>query len=112
MKSPGKKEQRIRRHKRIRARILGTQKRPRFVVFRSNRHIYSQLVNDEAGSTLASASDIELNGKATPGAVGKLLASKAAKLQIVKVVFDRGGYKYHGNIKALAEGAREGGLRF
>lgn len=88
------------------------------MVFRSHQHVYAQLVNDEAGLVLASASDLKLGGKTKmkkmelAKEVGKLLAEKAGKIQISKVVFDRGGYKYHGNIKALAEGAREGGLVF
>jgi len=122
MKKEEKK--RIRRHKRIRSKILGTLKMPRLCVFRSEKHIYAQLINDEKGKTLASSSDFNLKNKKiltkekTTGKtsvafeVGKLIAEKAIALKIEKVVFDRGGYKYHGNVKALAEGAREGGLKF
>lgn len=134
-----KQEKRLRRHKRVRAKISGTAQRPRLCVFRSAKHIYSQLVDDEKGKTLAAASDQEIKkpktktkkqeieakedkkekkqralaGKeAVAFEVGKLIAEKAKKLKIEKAVFDRGGYKYHGRVKALAEGAREGGLKF
>jgi len=107
-----------RRANRTRAKILGTIERPRLSVFRSNQHIYGQLINDEKSITLASASDLELkkSGKKTKielaKEVGMLLAKKAADLKIKKVVFDKGGYRYHGIVKSLAEGAREGGLNF
>lgn len=113
-----KQEQRCRRHRRVRARIFGVKDKPRLCVFRSNRHIYAQLINDDEGKTLASADDAELKGfkKAKKSdiakEVGKLIARKAQDKKIESVVFDRGGYKYHGGVKALAEGAREGGLRF
>lgn len=111
-----KQEQRKRRHKRIRANIKGTRKVPRLYVFRSNQHTYAQLINDEKGETLAEASDLEIkNKKEKVGKafeVGALIAKKAKKLKIKKVVFDRGGYDYHGRVKAVAEGAREEGLKF
>ena len=104
-----KQEKRDRRRKRIRAKISGTSKVPRLSVFKSNKHIFAQLINDEKGKTLASANDIKFKNSFE---VGKLIAQKAKDLKIEKAVFDRGGYKYHGKIKALAEGAREGGLKF
>ncbi len=115
-----KREKRIARHRRVRAKIKGTKERPRLCVFRSNRHIYAQLVDDDEGKTLASASDFELeknkNKKAVKSdlakEVGKLVAQKAAAKKIKVVIFDRGGYKYHGRVKALAEAARESGLNF
>lgn len=115
-----KKVKRIRRHKRVRAKISGTAKKPRLCVFKSEKHIYGQLINDDKGRTLAQASDLELalkksekQGKTNIAfEVGKLIAGKAKDLKIEKVVFDRGGYKFHGKIKSLAEGAREGGLKF
>ena len=105
----------IRRHKRIRARIFGTKEKPRLSVFKSNKHIFAQLIDDDEGKTLVSASDLKMkkNKKANAALeVGKLIAAKAKELKIETVVFDRGGYKYHGSIKAVAEGAREGGLKF
>ncbi len=112
------RELRERRHRRVRSRVFGTAERPRLVVFRSNRGIEAQLVDDVAGRTLASASWIairkSLKGTKSEQAaeVGKLLAASANKAGITRVVFDRGGYLYHGRVKALAEGAREGGLDF
>jgi len=107
------------RHRRIRKKIFGTKEKPRLCVFRSNNHIYAQLINDEKGETILSASDFELKkDKSSSGKigialkVGKLIAEKALKEKIEKIVFDRRGYKYHGIIKALADGAREGGLKF
>jgi large subunit ribosomal protein L18 len=104
------------RHKRVRSRVSGAAKRPRLSVFKANRHIYAQLIDDSAGKTLASASSLELKSKAkkidTAKEVGKLLAAKALAKKIKAVKFDRGGFAYHGRIKALAEGAREGGLEF
>ena len=108
----------MRRHRRIRRRIVGSAERPRLVVFRSNRGIEAQLVDDAEGRTLASASWLGLKksfkgSKAEQAAeVGKLLAANAKKAGIETVVFDRGGYLFHGRVKALADGAREGGLRF
>jgi len=113
-----KQEKRQKRHKKLRAKIFGTHIKPRLSVFRSAKHIYVQLVDDEKRKTLVSANDLEIKkskskGKTT-GALelGKLIAKKALEKKIEKVVFDRGGYKYHGRIKAVAEGAREGGLKF
>jgi large subunit ribosomal protein L18 len=112
------REARARRHRRIRRHIVGTAERPRLVVFRSNRGIEAQLVNDVEGKTLAAASHLGLK-KSFKGTksdqateVGKLLAQAAKKAGVETVVFDRGGYLYHGRVKALADGAREGGLRF
>lgn len=112
-----KHEKRIRRHKRIRAKIFGTAEKPRLSVFRSSKHLYAQLVDDNKGKIIASVSDLK-SGKSkktkTDKAkeVGKLIAKEAMEKKIEKAVFDRGGYKYHGRVKALAEGAREGGLKF
>jgi len=112
------REARERRHKRVRRRLVGTTERPRLVVFRSNKGISAQLVDDAAGRTLASASSLVLQksfkGNKTEQAaeVGKLLAANAKKAGIQTVVFDRAGYLFHGRVKALADGAREGGLRF
>jgi large subunit ribosomal protein L18 len=108
---------RARRHKRVRKNLVGTAERPRLVVFRSNRGIAAQLVDDGAGKTLAAASSLHVrNAKGTKSdqaaAVGKLLAENAKKAGVKSVVFDRGGYLYHGRVKALAEAAREGGLEF
>lgn len=136
-----KKEKMIRRRKRTRAKIRGTSSRPRLSVFRSLRHIWAQLIDDESGKTLAAASDLEIINKTsapefksrkvgpkglvvknkevlTPrqivsaGKVGELLAQKAQEKKISLVVFDKGPYKYHGLVQALSEGARKGGLRF
>jgi large subunit ribosomal protein L18 len=112
-----KREARLRRHRRVRAKVSGTAERPRLVVFRSNRGIFAQLVDDESGRTLASASWTGLGdakGSKTEQAteVGKALAAAAKKEGIERAVFDRGGYLFHGRVKALAEGAREGGLQF
>lgn len=128
-----KYEKRIRRQKRVRAKIFGTATRPRLCVFRSGKHIYAQLVDDEKGITLVSAKDQELKPRAgkkksaSPKAehqgkaiektniafeVGKLLAEEALENKIEKAVFDRRRYAYHGKVKSLAEGAREGGLKF
>ena len=112
------REARLRRHRRVRGKVRGTAERPRLQVFRSNRGIFAQLVDDDAGKTLASSSWLALpksfKGDKTEQAaeVGKRLAADAKKAGIESVVFDRGGYLYHGRVKALAEGAREGGLRF
>ncbi len=126
-----KREKRIWRHKRVRAKIKGTSDKPRLCVFRSAKHIYAQLIDDEKGKTIASASDLEIKNikkktsvpKREPSAsksrktelareVGKLIAEKAIQKKIKKVVFDRGGLIFHGRVKVLAEGAREGGLQF
>jgi large subunit ribosomal protein L18 len=112
------RQARERRHYRLRRTIVGSAERPRLVVFRSNRGVQAQLVDDVDGRTLAAANHRELKksfkGTKTEQAaeVGKLLADKAKKAGIESVVFDRGGYLYHGRVKALAEGAREGGLSF
>jgi large subunit ribosomal protein L18 len=109
---------RERRHKRVRGKIVGTAERPRLVVFRSNRGIEAQLVDDLEGKTLAAASWLHLKktfkgSKSEQAAeVGKLLAANAKKANVETVVFDRGGYLYHGRVKALADAAREGGLKF
>jgi large subunit ribosomal protein L18 len=109
---------RLRRHKRVRGKVTGTAERPRLVVTRSNRGIVAQLVDDTAGRTLASASWLQVQksfkGDKTAQAaeVGKLLAENAKKAEINAAVFDRGGYLYHGRVKALADAAREGGLTF
>jgi large subunit ribosomal protein L18 len=104
------------RHTKIRAQVKGNSSRPRLVVFRSNIHIYGMLVDDTRGKTLVSVSDKSLDKKMTKlekaQEVGKELAEKAKKEKISKVVFDRAGYLYHGRVKALAEGARAGGLNF
>jgi large subunit ribosomal protein L18 len=112
------REARLRRHRRVRGKVSGTAERPRLVVFRSNKGISAQLIDDEASKTLAGASWIGLKkgfkGTKTEQAaeVGKLIAAAAKKAGIETVVFDRGGYLYHGRVKALADGAREGGLQF
>jgi large subunit ribosomal protein L18 len=108
---------RARRHKRVRKLVSGTTERPRLVVFRSNRGIAAQLVDDTAGKTLAAAGWLDVRtakGSKTDQAaeVGKLLAENAKKAGVKSVVFDRGGYLYHGRVKALADAAREGGLQF
>jgi len=133
-----KKQKKYKRHKRIRAKISGTAKRPRFYVFRTPKHVYVQLIDDEKGKTILSVNDIKFKkskikeqksklqiknkkekeeikrtGKvAVAYEIGKLIAQKALEKKIKEVIFDRGGYKYHGRIKAAAEGAREGGLEF
>ena len=118
VKQADKNKARLKRHKRVRAKISGTALRPRLNVFRSTNNIYAQLIDDVAGVTLASAStlDKELNGyggnKEAAKKVGKLIAERAAQKNITEVVFDRGGYIFHGRVKELAEGAREGGVKF
>lgn len=121
------KQSRIKRHKKIRAGIFGTKERPRLCVFFSNNHIYAQLINDEKGLTLVSANDLKMKkstekvkgakndktGKSKSAfEVGKLIAKLSAEKKIESVVFDRGGFKYHGVVKSLADGARQGGLKF
>jgi large subunit ribosomal protein L18 len=112
---------RYRRHARVREKVKGTASRPRLCVFRSLNHIYTQVVDDSRGHTLISASTLdpeirgEMDGKvkvATAGLVGSLVAKRALSNGIKEVVFDRGGYKYHGRVKALAEAARQAGLKF
>ena len=118
IKRPNTNAQRLKRHKRVRAKMSGTPEMPRLNVFRSEANIYAQVIDDVNGVTLASASSLD---KAIEGyggniaaatAVGKLVAERAKAKGIETVVFDRGGYLYHGRVKALAEGAREGGLKF
>jgi large subunit ribosomal protein L18 len=111
------RQARLRRHRRVRAKVQGTAERPRLAVFRSNRGIEAQLVDDVGGRTLASASWLALKpfkGDKSEQAVevGRKLAARATEAGITTCVFDRGGYLYHGRVKALADGAREGGLRF
>jgi large subunit ribosomal protein L18 len=105
---------RQRRHVRVRAKVQGTVERPRLVVFRSDKHIYAQLVNDTAQRTIATISDKGLSGKKTEKSVevGKKIAEKAKAAGISRVVFDRAGYQFHGRVKAVADGAREAGLEF
>jgi large subunit ribosomal protein L18 len=116
MSTMTKREARTRRHRRVRGKVAGTAERPRLVVFRSNRGIDAQLIDDEAGRTLASASwkGVGKSGSKTEqaNAVGKALAESAKRAGVDTCVFDRAGYLYHGRVKALAEGAREGGLQF
>lgn len=114
-KIKSKKELFERRRRRVRSRLLGTSDRPRLNVFLSNKHTFVQLIDDETGKTLVSVSDRELKGlskKECSVAMGRLIAEKARTKQITHVVFDRSGRKYHGHVKAIAEGAREGGLQF
>jgi len=106
---------RVRRHLRVRKKVTGTQERPRLVVFRSSKHITAQLVDDVAQRTLMTiTSQAVAEGKKTEksAAVGRTLAARAKDAGITRVVFDRAGYKYHGRVKAVADGAREGGLEF
>jgi large subunit ribosomal protein L18 len=126
MKKGNKNEQRIKRHKKVRTRVIGTALVPRLCVFRSNGHIYGQLIDDAAGRTLAQANDVSAGaGKkakksdqgefakiASATAVGQEIAKLALAKGLKKIVFDRGGYLYTGRVKALADGAREGGLEF
>ena len=115
---PDSNKARLKRHKRVRGKISGTAACPRLNVYRSLQHIYAQLIDDENGVTLVSASTVEKDFKDYGGnkdaafKVGKLLAERAAAKNIVDVVFDRGGYIYHGRVQSLAEGARDGGLNF
>jgi large subunit ribosomal protein L18 len=118
MSAPTVREARLRRHRRVRGKVRGSAERPRLLVFRSNRGVFAQLIDDDTGRTLAASSWLELpksfKGAKTEQAaeVGKRLAAAAKKAGVESVVFDRGGYLYHGRVKALAEGAREGGLSF
>jgi len=135
-----KNQQRLKRHKKVRAKIFGTKERPRLCVFRSNKYIYAQLINDKENKVLVSLNDSKMEIKKTKKSpstdkknvkdkeikqekilsskilmafeVGKAIAKKAKELKITSIVFDRGGYKYHGRVKALADGAREQGLKF
>lgn len=118
VKKPDSKKARVRRRRRVRGKISGTAQRPRLSVFRSAKHIYAQLIDDVNGVTLVSASSVEKdfdgNGTNIEAAkkVGQLIGSKAVAKDISTVVFDRSGYIYHGRVKAVAEGARESGLKF
>ena len=118
IKRPDTRGQRIKRHSRVRGKISGTAERPRLSVFRSENNIYAQVIDDVAGKTLVSASTVEKafegNGGNVDAAkkIGAAIAERALQKGIEEVVFDRGGYIYHGRVKALAEGAREGGLKF
>ncbi len=112
-----KQQARLRRHRRVRAKVVGTAARPRLAVYRSNRGIAAQLIDDDTGRTLAAASSQDKSLAKTkradaPAAVGKLVAERAREASIATVVFDRGGYLYHGRVKALADAARENGLEF
>jgi large subunit ribosomal protein L18 len=114
-----RQQMRYRRHLRVRRKVAGTAERPRLVVYRSLKHIYAQLVNDELGVTLLGVSDgtegVQADGAGKVGrakGTGKLLAERAKAAGITKVVFDRAGYRYHGRVQAVADGAREGGLEF
>ena len=116
----GKREGRRRRHRRIRKRVVGSAERPRLCVFKSARHLYTQIIDDERGKTVAAAStlsgEIKEKGKvgnktAAAKLVGELLAAKALAASVYQVIFDRGGYKFHGRVKALATGLREKGLK-
>lgn len=114
---PDSKAARVLRHKRVRGKVSGTAECPRLCVFRSNANIYAQIIDDVKGVTLVSASSLDKcieggSNKEAAKAVGKLVAERAAEKNIVDVVFDRGGNIYHGRVKELAEGAREGGLNF
>ena len=119
IKRPDTNAQRKKRHKRVRARLSGTPETPRLNVFRSEANIYAQVIDDTKGITLVSASTLDKDLKGNYGGnvkaaaeVGKLVAKRALEKGIEAVVFDRGGYLYHGRVKALADGAREGGLKF
>lgn len=113
-----KQIKRKQRHNRVTSKMRGTNKVPRLCVFRSLNHIYAQMIDDQKGKTMIQAKDYEIKSKPKGGKVaiayevGKLIADKAKEKKITKIVFDRAGYKYHGRVKAIAEGAREGGLKF
>lgn len=114
-----KREGRLRIHKRIRRNVCGTKERPRLAVFRSLKHIYAQVIDDAEGRTVVSAATVAKGGKSAYGGniaaaktVGKQIAERALEAGIKEVVFDRGGHRYHGRVKALADAAREAGLRF
>ena len=118
IKRPDTRGQRIKRHKRVRGKISGTAERPRLSVFRSESNIYAQIIDDVAGNTLVAASSVEKGFEGNGGnieaakKIGAVIAERALQKGIEEVVFDRGGYVYHGRVAALAEGAREGGLKF
>ncbi len=115
-----KAQRRIKRHKRVRAKLVGTPTKPRLAVYKSLKHIHVQIIDDLAGKTLASASSVEPEGTVegktgnsqSAAAVGKLIADRAKKAGIATVAFDRGGFKYHGRVKALGDSARKEGLKF
>lgn len=118
VKKPSSYLARHKRHGRLRKKISGTSECPRLCVFRSGKHIYAQIIDDVAGKTLVSASTLDkgfdgpTSNKDAAKKIGEIVAKKAAEQKITEVVFDRGGYLYHGRVKELAEGAREGGLKF
>jgi large subunit ribosomal protein L18 len=116
IKHTDRKINRLKRHKRVRVHVTGTKERPRLAVFKSLNHVYAQLIDDAASHTLASASTVELKAKGNAmdeaAKVGKAIADKAKAAGVTSVVFDRGGFLYHGRIKALADAAREAGLEF
>ena len=118
IKRPDTNAQRLKRHRRVRGKISGTPERPRLNVFRSGTNIYAQIIDDVAGKTLVAASSLEKGFEGNGGnkeaarKVGKLIAERAQEKGISNVVFDRGGYIFHGRVQELAEGAREGGLKF
>jgi large subunit ribosomal protein L18 len=118
IRKTSKAEIRRRVHQRIRRKLAGTPERPRLAVFRSEAHIYAQIIDDTAGKTLVAASSVDKAAKTNGGnvaaakAIGKLVAERAKEKGVAKVVFDRGGFPYHGRIKALADAAREAGLEF
>ena len=118
IKRPDTRGQRIKRHKRVRGKISGTAERPRLSVFRSESNIYAQIIDDVAANTLVAASSVEKGFEGNGGnieaakKVGAMIAERALQKGIEEVVFDRGGYVYHGRVQALAEGAREAGLKF
>jgi large subunit ribosomal protein L18 len=116
IKRQDRKQSRSRRHRRVRVHVAGTLQRPRLAVFRSLNHVYAQLIDDGAGNTVAAASTVELktkgNGMSQAQEVGRAIAAKAKAKGVSQVVFDRGGFLYHGRIKALADAAREAGLEF
>jgi large subunit ribosomal protein L18 len=116
MKTTEKVRARTKRHRRVRKKVIGTPERPRLAVFRSNRYVYAQVIDDTAGRTLASASSLATKAGDDPIAnakeVGLALAARAKEAGVTSVAFDRGGFMFHGRVKALADGAREGGLEF
>ena len=118
-KSHDRRRARVRRHRRVRKRVMGVADQPRLCIFRSARHIYAQIVDDTSGRTLATASSLDASVREAKGAkraaaksVGALVAERARAAGITRVAFDRGGYAYHGRVASLADGAREGGLEF
>ncbi|MBK50164.1 MAG: 50S ribosomal protein L18 [SAR202 cluster bacterium] len=117
--SANKRKQLASRHMRVRKKVSGSKNRPRLAVFRSSKHIYAQIIDDTASSTIASASSLDADGKSngetkieSARIIGDLIANRAISKGIKSVVFDRGGFKYHGRVKSLADAARKGGLKF